>query len=54
MTNYDPANQPDPAEWLALDEQERIGLVQDYHRTEQIKLPNAKVDPSVKTIFQLI
>jgi hypothetical protein len=27
MQNYDPDEAPDPEEWLALDEQERIGLV---------------------------
>ena len=37
---YDPAVAPDPAEWLALDEGERIILVQDYHRRAGIELPN--------------
>jgi hypothetical protein len=40
MQRYDPLVAPDPAEWLALDEQERISLVKNYHRRARIKLPN--------------
>jgi len=29
---YDPETAPDPADWLALDETIRIGLVGDHHR----------------------
>ena len=43
MKRYDPLEEPDAQEWLALDEQERIDLVQDYHRKARIRLPNAKV-----------
>ena len=43
MTHYDPEVQPDPTEWLALDEQERIQLAEAHHRAARIKLPNAKV-----------
>ena len=41
MTHYDPEVAPDPAEWLALDEQERILLAEAHHRAARIKLPNA-------------
>ncbi len=37
---YDPAAEPDPAEWLALDESERLRRVEDYHRRAGISLPN--------------
>ena len=43
MTRYDPEIAPDPSEWLALDEQERIQLAEVHHRFARIKLPNAKV-----------
>jgi len=43
MQRYDPLKAPDPEAWLALDEQERIELVCDYHRRARIRLPNAKV-----------
>jgi hypothetical protein len=40
MQNYDPDHTPDPAQWLALDEQHRIMLAADYHRAKRVKLPN--------------
>ena len=43
MTHYDPDIAPDPADWLALDEDERIQLAEAHHRAARIKLPNAKV-----------
>lgn len=43
MYRYRPRKPPDPAMWLSLDEQDRIGLVESFHRSERIELPNAKV-----------
>ena len=43
MDAYDPSIAPEPEAWLDLDESERIGLVQDYHRKQRIKLPNLKM-----------
>jgi hypothetical protein len=40
MYQYDPERTPNPEEWLALDEQERIILVEDFHDAARIKLPN--------------
>ena len=42
-TAYDPLVAPDPDEWLALDEDERIGLVMDFHRRAGVRLPDARV-----------
>lgn len=42
MIEYDPENAPSPKEWLAIDEQLRIMLAEDYHRRERIKVPNRK------------
>jgi hypothetical protein len=42
MNRYDPNHAPNPEQWLALDEQERILLVEKQHRAARIKLPNAK------------
>jgi Tfp pilus assembly PilM family ATPase len=39
---YDPDNAPDPAEWLALDEQTRIQVAEEHHRLARTKLPNLK------------
>jgi len=38
MQRYNPIVAPNPDEWLALDEQERINLARDYHR----KAPSAE------------
>ena len=39
MDRYDPEAAPDSAEWLALDESERLLLVEDYHRDARISMP---------------
>jgi hypothetical protein len=43
MKRYDPDTAPNPEEWLALDEDERILLVKDFHRRARVQLPNANV-----------
>ena len=40
MKRYSPDVPPDADEWLDLDEQERIHLVEDWHRKAREKLPN--------------
>lgn len=42
MKRYDPEHAPNPEQWLALDEQTRILLVEEHHRAARIKLPNLK------------
>jgi hypothetical protein len=42
MEHYDPHAAPDPKEWLALDEDDRLGLVRRYH--ERAGIPLARVD----------
>ena len=41
MKHYDPLKPPDPEQWRSIDEQERIQLVENYHRRARIRLPNA-------------
>lgn len=41
-TFYDPDVAPNPSEWLALDEGERIRLAKDFHVSNRIKAPNLK------------
>jgi len=43
MNDYDPDQSPNPEEWLALDEQIRIGLVEKYHRQAHVELPNVTI-----------
>lgn len=38
MESYDPSREPDPAEWLALDESERIGMVEIFHMESEEEL----------------
>jgi hypothetical protein len=52
MQRYDCLKAPDPKAWLALDEQERIELVRDYHRRARIRLPNATVHAVLHTIVE--
>jgi hypothetical protein len=52
MKRYDPLKAPDPKAWLALGEQERIDLVQDYHRREQITLPNETAHAVVHAVVE--
>lgn len=40
MQNYNPEVPPNPAEWLAIDEQSRIRIVEKYHRNARVKVPN--------------
>jgi hypothetical protein len=39
MTRYDPEIGPLPHEWLAIGEDERVHLVEQYHRDARIRLP---------------
>jgi hypothetical protein len=41
MHRYDPDVAPDPTEWLALDEGERVLLAERHHRDARINLPKA-------------
>lgn len=43
MERYDPEHVPDPTEWLELDEQERLLLIERFHRRARIKLGNARL-----------
>jgi hypothetical protein len=49
---YDPLVAPDPDEWLALEEDERIEAVIDFHRRARIRLPNAKVHATAHVVVE--
>ncbi|MBN3753743.1 hypothetical protein G3N95_12400 [Paraburkholderia sp. Tr-20389] len=40
METYNPERAPEPSSWLELGEQERIALVEAWHRAAHVKLPN--------------
>lgn len=49
---YDPARQPDPAQWLALDQQERIQLAEAHHIAAKIALPDARLHACFHAIVE--
>lgn len=49
---YDPGEAPDPEDWLALDEDERRGRVEDFHRAAGIEIPNAAVHAIIHTVIE--
>ncbi len=52
MNHYDPEHAPNPEQWLALDEQERIGLAEEHHHIARIKLPNLKAHAAFHAIVE--
>jgi len=52
MEHYDPLRPPDPAEWLATDEQERIDLVADYHQRARVKPPNQRLHATIHVVVE--
>lgn len=49
---YDPLKAPDAKEWLAMDEDERMQLVLDYHARAGVELPNARVHATMHAIVE--
>jgi hypothetical protein len=47
MNRYEPTQAPDPADWLELDEQERLDRVEHYHRRARIDLPNGRLHATI-------
>jgi hypothetical protein len=52
MQRYDPLVAPDPEEWLALDEQERMVLARNYHHGARIRVPNALAHAALHAIVE--
>ncbi len=52
MESYDPMQNPDPAQWLALDEDERIFLVEEFHEREKVDLPNVRLHASFHAVVE--
>ena len=52
MEQYDPLLAPDPAEWLATDEGERIALVVEYHQGGRVKLPNQRLHATIHVVVE--
>jgi hypothetical protein len=52
METYDPESAPDAAEWLELEEEERISRVSAYHRQAKIKLPNLNIHAALHAVVE--
>jgi hypothetical protein len=52
MNAYNPDQAPPPDEWLALDEDERLALVQKWHRKQKIRLPSQDAHASLHVIVE--
>jgi hypothetical protein len=52
MQKCDPLAAPDPKQWLALDEVERVTLVADYHRRASFALPNLQMHAMMHVIVE--
>jgi len=52
MIRYDPEVQPDPSQWLGLDEQERIQLAEAYQWAARIRLPNVQAHACFHAIVE--
>jgi hypothetical protein len=52
METYDPETAPDTAEWLELEEDERIDRVASYHRRVKVKLPNLQVHATLHSVVE--
>ncbi|HEY0874607.1 MAG TPA: SEC-C metal-binding domain-containing protein [Vicinamibacterales bacterium] len=50
--HYDPDAGPDPSEWLALSEAERIERVRSWHTTRQIPMPSPQLHAVVHTVIE--
>jgi hypothetical protein len=49
---YNPDGPIDPQEWLAIDESQRLYLVQQYHRKKRVRLPNARLHAVIHTVVE--
>jgi hypothetical protein len=52
MKSYDPDVAPRPAAWLALDEGERLLLVERYHQRTDPEFPNVRLHASIHVIVE--
>jgi hypothetical protein len=49
---YNPDGGIDPQGWLAIDESQRLYLVQQYHRKKRVRLPNARLHAIIHVVVE--
>ena len=52
MKRYDPGKDPDPKEWLAMDEHDRIDMVSAYHRRIGQRVPAPRGHTMIHVIVE--
>jgi len=52
MREYDPLKTPEPSQWLALDEAERIDLVVQHHERDKVKVPNLRAHAAIHAVIE--
>jgi hypothetical protein len=52
MKAYDPAKGPRASDWLSSDEDERLALVESYHRRKRIHVPNVRLHAVIHVIVE--
>jgi hypothetical protein len=52
LDRYAPLIPPDPADWLALDEGERLVLAQDYHEQANIEILGMQLNATIHGIIE--
>jgi sirohydrochlorin ferrochelatase len=52
MKTYDPETAPDAAEWLGLEESERVILVASFHRRAKIQLPDPQIHAAIHSVVE--
>ena len=52
VRGYDPMKAPDPEWWLLLSEDDRNGLVLEYHRLARVEVPNATLHAAFHVIVE--
>ncbi len=52
IKKYNPLHAPNPEEWIALDESERINLVLSYHNQEEDDMPNVYMHSIIHAVIE--
>ena len=52
IISYDPMKTPDPEQWLELDSQTRVLLVEEYHEKARVTLPNRTIHAAVHEVIE--
>lgn len=52
MYRYDPDIPPDAAQWLELDELDRIAAVEEFHRARKIAVPNLSAHAAFHVVVE--